>query len=203
MPKIVDHGERRGEVLEATWRVIKSRGVEAATVREIAREAGVSNGVLAHYFADKNAILIQAHQLAFDRVFDRVAERLAELSGVDLLREMLYQALPLDEDRRVEAVIDVNFLGRALNDPELKSVRRLSAENARTWWLDGLIGIRSGGFLRPDIDLDVLVDEIMVFIDGASMQAVLFPEIMTVELQKRLADALLDRVVASTRAPAR
>ena len=36
MPKIVDHAERRREVLDATWRVIGREGLEAATVRRIA-----------------------------------------------------------------------------------------------------------------------------------------------------------------------
>ena len=64
MPKIVDHAERRREVLDATWRVIGREGLEAATVRRIAAEAGCSIGVLAHYFQDKEDILISAHQLA-------------------------------------------------------------------------------------------------------------------------------------------
>jgi AcrR family transcriptional regulator len=196
MPKIVDHGERRAEVLEATWRVIKTRGLQAATVREIAREAGFSNGVLAHYFTDKDDILVQAHRLAYDRVFTRVGVQIGDLVGIEALRTMLYEALPMDEDRRVEAIIDVSYVGRALNDPKLKRVRKESAVVARSWWLAALNAAQAGDYLAPAINVELLVDEILVFIDGISLQSAVFPEMMTTELQKELADALISRISA-------
>ena len=196
MPKIVDHGERRAEVLEATWRVIRSRGLEAATVREIAKEAGVSNGVLAHYFADKNEILVQAHRLAYDRVFRRVELKVGSDVGIEALRTTLYAALPMDDDRRVEAIIDISYIGRAMNDPKLKAVRKESAATARSWWLSALHAADAAGQLAPGIDLELLADELLVFIDGVSLQAALFPELMPTELQKRLADSLIDRIAA-------
>src|ERR1700712_3942800 len=142
MPKIVDHEERRSEVLEATWRVIRTKGLEAATIREIAREAGVSNGVLAHYFTDKDDILVQAHRLAFSRVFERATAARTDHSGIEVVRTMLYEALPLDEVRTVEAIVDVSFLGRAITDSNLRDVRRESAVNARLWWLEQLVELQ-------------------------------------------------------------
>jgi len=40
MPKIVDHAERRDEILEATRRVILKRGLSAVTMRNIGTETG-------------------------------------------------------------------------------------------------------------------------------------------------------------------
>ena len=196
MPKIVDHEERRAEVLEATWRVIATRGLDAATVRQIAKEAGVSSGVLAHYFADKDDILVQAHRLAYDRVFRRVEEKIGRSTGIEALRATLYETLPMDENRRIEAIIDVSYIGRALNDPRLKLVRQESARVAREWWLGVLTATAAGGHLAVDTDLGLLVDQILVFIDGVSLQSVVFPELMSPELQKQLADDLIARIEA-------
>ncbi|MDY7526802.1 MULTISPECIES: TetR/AcrR family transcriptional regulator [unclassified Cryobacterium] len=196
MPKIVDHEERRAEVLEATWRVIATRGLDAATVRQIAKEAGVSSGVLAHYFADKDDILVQAHRLAYDRVFRRVEEKIGRSTGIEALRATLYETLPMDENRRIEAVIDISYIGRALNDPRLKLVRQESAQVARDWWLGVLTSTAAGGHLAVDTNLGLLVDQILVFIDGISLQSVLFPDLMTPELQKQLADDLIARIRA-------
>ncbi|TFC19106.1 TetR/AcrR family transcriptional regulator [Cryobacterium glucosi] len=196
MPKIVDHEERRAEVLEATWRVIATRGLDAATVRQIAKEAGVSSGVLAHYFADKDDILVQAHRLAYDRVFRRVEEEIGRSTGIEALRATLYETLPMDENRRIEAVIDISYIGRALNDPRLKLVRQESAQVARDWWLGVLTSTAAGGHLAVDTNLGLLVDQILVFIDGISLQSVLFPDLMTPELQKQLADDLIARIRA-------
>ena len=57
MPKIVDHDERREEILQAAIRVIDSVGLDNTTTRAIALESGYSNGVLSHYFQDKDDIL--------------------------------------------------------------------------------------------------------------------------------------------------
>lgn len=194
MPKIVDHEARRAEVLDATWRVIGEKGLEGATVREIARVAGVSNGVLAHYFTSKNDILIQAHRLAYERAFRRAAARTSELDPAETVRQMLLEALPLDDERRLEALIDVSYMGRALTDETLNSVRAESVAVARAWWLDAMTQTRDAGLLAGGADLDGIVAEIFIFIDGVSIQAVLYPESMTAKLQHRLAATFLDRI---------
>ena len=198
MPKIVDHEDRRTQVLEATWRVIQRGGLESATVREIAREVGYSNGVLAHYFKDKNEILVQAHRMAFNRVYDRVSQKAGSAKGIELLRTMLYEALPFDEERRIEAVIDVSFLGRAQYDAELKAARLESAKAAKEWWTEALTRLRADGEIQPDADLDVISDTIVALIDGVSVDAVIFPEIMTPERQVRIADEFVERIRTRT-----
>ncbi|MBW0103982.1 TetR/AcrR family transcriptional regulator, partial [Pseudonocardia sp. KRD291] len=57
MPKIVDHDQRREEILDAAIRVIGTVGIDHATTRAIARESGYSTGVLSHYFEDKDELL--------------------------------------------------------------------------------------------------------------------------------------------------
>ncbi len=44
MPKLVDHDERRRSITAAAWRLIAARGIEAANMRDIATEAGYTNG---------------------------------------------------------------------------------------------------------------------------------------------------------------
>ena len=72
MPKIVDWDARRDEISSATWRVIVRDGIAGATVRAIAREAGCSPGILAHYFDDKADIMGSALVLAHRRVAARM-----------------------------------------------------------------------------------------------------------------------------------
>ena len=111
MPKIVDHAERRREVLDATWRVIARSGLDTATTRAIAEEAGYSIGVLTHYFSDKQDILVSAHRLAFARARERILAATRTCSGIAALRLAMLEALPLDGERFVEAQVDVCFLG--------------------------------------------------------------------------------------------
>lgn len=196
MPKIVDHEERRREILEATWRVIARDGIEAATVREIAREVGYSNGVLSHYFTNKEEILISAHKLAFQRVYDRAAAANEGITGIEAVRIALHEALPLDEERRIEAVLDVSFWSQALVNDRLNKVRFESIMEGRVWWTSMLESGRERGEITSAVSNDVLCDEIQALIDGISVQAIMYPEHMVPARQRAMADAFLERIAA-------
>ncbi len=51
------HGDLRRALLDAAFRVADERGVEAVTLREVARQARVSHAAPYHHFADKAALL--------------------------------------------------------------------------------------------------------------------------------------------------
>jgi len=52
--------ERREQILRATVRVVAKLGVDAASAHAIAAEAGVSKGLIWHYFEDKTDLMKQA-----------------------------------------------------------------------------------------------------------------------------------------------
>lgn len=49
---------RREQIVEAATRVFAQKGFSRATTREVAREAGVSEGTIYNYFEDKDALLM-------------------------------------------------------------------------------------------------------------------------------------------------
>ena len=103
MPKIVDWDARRDEILSATWRVIARDGIARATIRAIAREAGCSRGILAHYFDDKADILGSALVMSHRRVVTRMEARAAGLTGLAALRVIMLEAPPAADARRAAA----------------------------------------------------------------------------------------------------
>lgn len=60
--------ESRERILEAALRLFSRNGYEETSVAELAREAGVSKGLVYHYFDTKRAVL--------EAVFDRGTDRL-------------------------------------------------------------------------------------------------------------------------------
>src|SRR5260370_5297768 len=119
MPKIVDWDARRDEILSATWRVIARDGIARATISAIAREAGCSRGILAHYFDDKADILGSALLLSHRRVVARMEARAAGLTGLAALRVIMLEAQPLGEQRDLAAQLEIIFRGRGLGNPRL------------------------------------------------------------------------------------
>jgi AcrR family transcriptional regulator len=73
---------RRNQILDAATRVFATKGVHRATVREVAREAGVADGTIYNYFENKEALLLG--------ILDRLnqtqerAEHLAQGAEMDL-----------------------------------------------------------------------------------------------------------------------
>lgn len=197
MPKIVDHDQRRQEVLAATWRVIARVGLDATTIRRIADEAGHSVGVLAHYFADKEDILSSAHLLAFARARARIDEATAGQSSLEALRLAMLEALPLDEERLLEAHVDVSFLGHTVGNAHLRRIRSASNANSRDMWGGFVTQAQESGEVRRDEDAGFIVDEIQALIESLSIQAIIDPARMTPEHQVTLVDRFLARVSTS------
>lgn len=59
MPKIIDHDEHRKVLLKTCFDLFAQKGFRNVTMREIAKEIGVSTGALYHYFPTKEHILEQ------------------------------------------------------------------------------------------------------------------------------------------------
>ncbi|OLT31228.1 hypothetical protein BJF84_04490 [Rhodococcus sp. CUA-806] len=198
MPKVVDHSQRRVEIIEAASRVIVRSGLNGMTIREVAREAGVSNGVIDHYFDSRDDIVISVHRRAYAQVAERWARKLDGRSGLDALRLLLLEALPLDEERHREARLDMSYWAAAVASPALNDVRRQSIAEARRWWSRLLGEGRLEGRIRTRVSDDVILDEIQILIDALSLQAVMNPDDMPPERQLALAESLLARLVQSS-----
>lgn len=173
MPKIVDHDERRLELVDATWRIIARLGIEGATMREIALEAGFANGALKPYFPTKDTLL----EFAFGHVFNRTNQRIATVvegkSGLSALRAFCLEVLPLDEERINEARIVIPFWQKAVNDPQKAEIHQQSMDE----WLAAIrqyLGeARDAGDVNTAVDDDTLASQLLNMLLGAQIGAAL------------------------------
>jgi AcrR family transcriptional regulator len=202
MPKIVDWDTRRDEILSATWRVIARDGIAGATIRAIAREANCSRGILAHYFDDKADILASAMVMCHRRVLARMEARAAGLTGLDALRVVMLEALPLDEQRDLEAQIEISFWGRALGHPELRKLQHAEFDRFADRLHAHLAEAEKIGELRDGADIALATHQLLVLIDGLSAERVLYPDRVTPACQRQMLDELLDSLRAPEERPA-
>jgi TetR/AcrR family transcriptional repressor of bet genes len=121
MPKIVDHAQRRDEIALVACRVVAERGFEQASMVRIAREAGYTTGMLAHYFDSKQDIIIAALRLILRRIDERLSGPLQAGSRPDLL-DLLLEALPVDDHRRTECAFWTTFWGQVTADKRMKRI---------------------------------------------------------------------------------
>jgi AcrR family transcriptional regulator len=191
MPKIVDWDAKRDEILSATWRVIARDGISGATIRAIAREANCSRGILGHYFHDKADILGSALVLSHRRVGARMTMAAARLSGLDALRVVMLEALPLDDRRDLEAQIEISFWGRALGNADLRELQHTEFDRLHSRLRGHLQEAASAGQLRADFDVDLATHQLVVLIDGLSAERVLYPDRASPGRQVEMLDQLL------------
>ncbi len=50
--------KKRKSIAEGAWSIIKKEGIEKASIRRVATEAGMSAGALRHYFSTKDEMLL-------------------------------------------------------------------------------------------------------------------------------------------------
>jgi len=184
MPKVVDHDERRRELVEAAWRVIAARGIDEVTVREIARESGYSSGVLAHYFENKDDLLVHALRLSHEGIYRRYDEETATPLKRDALRAVLMDNLPLDQQRERETHIEMSFWARSLRNRSLRQIQHEEHGFLRRLLRRLVKGSQAEQAVTDELSADAIVDLLAALIDGISLHALLYPDGMTRRRQR-------------------
>ncbi|CAH1191322.1 HTH-type transcriptional regulator BetI [Paenibacillus sp. JJ-223] len=181
MPKIVDHEKQRKMVAAAAIRVIRDHGLEHATVRNIAKEAGLSVGSMRHYFATQAELFAFCMNLFADRVQQRVEALQMNGSVLQNMKNLLLQFLPLDEDRKIEMEVWFSFTAKVLVYPELK---KLSDQMHQGMYMSAqyvIQELQTQGLTDPDMDAGVETEKLYALIDGLAIHMLMQPERLTAE----------------------
>ncbi|WP_232664926.1 TetR/AcrR family transcriptional regulator [Pseudonocardia sp. TRM90224] len=174
MPKIVDHDERREELITATWRTIRKLGIAGATTREIAKEAGIAHGLLAYYFADKNAMLEAALDRAYVVAAEQLVARISDLTGVAAVRETLLAALPIG-DNRPEVEVLVASWGAMVTDEAQRTRRYTSFREWRDTVRLLVAAAVAAGEMTAEQTPGEIADALVALADGLTLHAVMAP----------------------------
>ncbi|MEU6586220.1 TetR/AcrR family transcriptional regulator [Nocardia sp. NPDC046763] len=183
MPKIVDPTERRKAVADAVFRVVAREGVEKASLRRVAEEAGLVVGSVRHYFGSHAELLSFTLAELNRRVTDRVLGHLAELLPESMVvpevpgsyaERILVELLPLDEARFEESAVWLAFTTAARSRPELAELAAQPVAGARSLVHRVLSAMAEAGVLRG-VDLELESDRLAALLDGLALAAVVDP----------------------------
>ncbi|WP_424887399.1 TetR/AcrR family transcriptional regulator [Streptomyces sp. XH2] len=196
MPKRVDHEERRRAIAEALWRIACARGLDGASLRDVAAEAGISLGQLQHYFSSKDEMLVFALKYLGGLAEERIRARLLGFSGPpsprDVLRETVMEMLPLDDASRTGNLVQIAYFVRALHDERLRGHAKEGVPALRAFFADRVREGISAGEVDTSRDADAEAMLLIALTDGLTTQVLM--ETCGPEEAVSLLDGHLDRL---------
>jgi len=109
------HGERREALLSAAMRVLDRDGMRGLTYRSVAREAGVSHGLVRHHFGSRDALI---HEAVLD-LAERSLQSTRLESGTGRLEDLGAGTSRMITDARSLPDVDYELVLEARRRPEL------------------------------------------------------------------------------------
>jgi AcrR family transcriptional regulator len=197
MPKEVDHPARRRELADAACRVIARNGLGGTTLAHVADEAGWSIGSIRYYFPNKDELVASALWRVGERVDDRIRRRTGEGMAMSDLRIAATELLPLDDDRREEALVHLAFLAQAAVAPELSDASEGAAQRLQEPLATRIAHLVRTGDLPAQLDAEETAARLRVLLDGLRVQLVTTPRQTT----PQWAMSVLDDYLAALAAP--
>jgi TetR/AcrR family transcriptional regulator, transcriptional repressor of aconitase len=186
---------KRAAVLQAAAEVIGEQGFEGASMREIARTAGCTTGVLTHYFRNKDEMITAALDAAFDQLEMRPEQRPGQ-DSLESLRLSLLETLPVDAETRLWWKVWLHAVSRAVADPAMAQWHAHRYARIRGAIRDALDRAEAEQVLAPGIDLDDATDHLLGWYDGIATHATLEPDRYSPQRQCALIDAGFRRLRA-------
>jgi AcrR family transcriptional regulator len=119
-PKVVE--DRREQIIDAAIRVFGEKGFERATNKDIAKAAGITPGLIYHYFESKEDLLkaiFEEHSPL--RLMRSVPEDILSLPPEAVLRWVAHQLLSIVESEQYVRLARI-FIAEALYSSEMASV---------------------------------------------------------------------------------
>ncbi|MGH7403537.1 MAG: TetR/AcrR family transcriptional regulator [Candidatus Rokuibacteriota bacterium] len=188
---------RREQIVRATIRCLARDGYAGLTMKRVALEAAVSQGILHYYFRDKAAMLAAAALRVTADLDRRVAtEARGARDARGRLRAVIRACLHTAVENRDFWTVFIEFWGEAFHDRRLAGVNRQAYARARRLIGAGLArGIAAGEFRRLDVGEAAAV--VLALLDGLSLQLTFDRALMTRPRAARAAEAALFRYLAT------
>jgi AcrR family transcriptional regulator len=190
------HGNLRTALLEQAERTVRERGVQELSLRELARELGVSHGAPRRHFSDRQALLDALAQTGFARLGAELraaadgaaADFPARLSAVATayvrfatqdaeLLELMFAgkhreplgALQEAAERAFSVLLELIEQGQANGALELGEPERVGLVLFAT--VQGIAALVTGGMVIPEQVDELLADAIAHFLRGSRVTA--------------------------------
>ncbi|WP_309114319.1 TetR/AcrR family transcriptional regulator [Saccharothrix sp.] len=193
MPKVIDHDQRRREIIEVAKRLIAEGGFEAATMRSIVTAAGFANGALKHYFAGKDEIIAATFESVLKETTEQLSTMDTPATPVDALRGFIEAVMPLDPHRITSARVLLVLWEHSVANPDLA---RRYRDLLTTWRSELITRITAAWPTASAPETEVLADEIISATIGANVASLMHPVGTLIDRYQAYVDSVMHRITS-------
>ncbi|HEY7121176.1 MAG TPA: TetR/AcrR family transcriptional regulator [Solirubrobacterales bacterium] len=169
-------GDKAQRIVEAMRSSVARRGIAGSTFEHVAREAGVSRGLLHYYFGTKEALLVEVVRRDTEHRIARMDEPLANAGSVDELLGILVADLEdsIQNDPGFWVLLfDVFTAGR--RNPEIQREVGELFNRTRDHVAEILRAKQAEGVISPRQDVNAVVALLFAMADGIALQVLSDP----------------------------
>ncbi len=170
-------GDKAQRIVEAMRSSVARRGISGSTFEHVAREAGVSRGLLHYYFGTKEALLVEVVRRDTEHRIARLDQPLAEAGSVDELLGILVADLEdsiQNEPGFWVLLFDLFTAGR--RNPEIQREVAELFNRTRAHVADVLRAKQTEGVIAPRYEIDAVVAFLFALGDGIALQRLADPD---------------------------
>ena len=166
--------DRREQIIDAAMRVFAQKGFVRATNRDVAREAGITTGLIYYYFKSKEDLLKAAlEERSPVQVMTQITPEVLEQPPEILLPLLARRILDIVEGEQFVGLIRV-ILPEMVRDPEVSPIALSFFQRVIGFLGNYLKAQAARGRMRADFDVDMVTQVIF----GSIMGFVLRRQIM-------------------------
>lgn len=165
-PKVVE--DRREQIIDAAMRVFAQKGFSKATNRDVAREAGITTGLIYYYFENKEALLKAVlEERSPLQVTTQITPEMLQHPPEVFWPVLIQRVLVVVEDEQFVGILRV-MLPEVLHNPEVTPLITGFIQRMLDF-MRGYLRIQiAKGTVRADINLEVvaqmLIGAVLTFV---------------------------------------
>jgi AcrR family transcriptional regulator len=183
----LDNDQRRAQLLELAKRTFSDRSYDEVSIDDLARIAGISKGLLYHYFPTKRDLYVAGLREIANELVEAVLRVAADLLPIDRVRASVDAYL--DHIARHSRAFVALMRGGIGSDPEVAAV----VDSVRTRLFDKLLsGSALASLVTSDPRLETAMRGWIGFVEAASIDWCASPRLSQAELRDLMTAVLLE-----------
>lgn len=168
MPKVGMEPVRRQQLIDATIESVAQKGLQATTINSISKNAGMSSGIISHYFGGKQGLIEATVRYLLSNLKDDLINKVDEnTTATQRLMFIVESNFALVQQRKDTTRTWLSFWAQSMHDKEL---HRLQNVNSKRLQSNLTVSFKQ---LMPLAQATLAAELTAAMIDGLWLRAVL------------------------------